>query len=84
MERSLARLEDRAFDVLVVGAGIYGAAIAWDAASRGLSVAIVDRGDIGGGTSSNSLKTVHGGLRSLQRARRLSFSVENRGCTVMA
>jgi glycerol-3-phosphate dehydrogenase len=68
MERSLTRLEDRAFDVLVVGSGIYGAAIAWDAASRGLSVAIVDRGDIGGATSSNSLKTLHGGLRSLQRA----------------
>lgn len=68
MERSPARLHNRTFDVVVVGAGIYGAAIAWDAASRGLSVALVDRGDLGGATSSNSLKTVHGGLRSLQRA----------------
>jgi glycerol-3-phosphate dehydrogenase len=55
------------FDVLVVGAGIYGAAIAWDAAQRGLSVALVDRNDFGGGTSFNNAKTVHGGVRSLQR-----------------
>jgi len=68
MERSLVQLDSRRFDVVVVGAGIYGSAIAWDAASRGLSVAIVDRGDFGGATSANSLKTVHGGLRSLQRA----------------
>ncbi len=68
MERSLEQLDCRRFDLVVVGAGIYGSAIAWDAASRGLSVAIVDRGDFGGATSANSLKTVHGGLRSLQRA----------------
>ncbi len=66
MVRDLRRLADTRFDVLVVGAGVYGAAIAWDAASRGLQVAIVDRGDIGGGTSFNNLKTLHGGLRSLQ------------------
>ena len=51
---------------LVVGAGIYGAMAAWDAALRGLSVALIDRGDFGGGTSFNNLKTLHGGLRSLQ------------------
>ena len=51
-----------------MGAGIYGATIAWEAAHRGLHVALIDRGDFGGGTSFNSLKTVHGGLRSLQRA----------------
>jgi glycerol-3-phosphate dehydrogenase len=65
--RDLRRLADTPFDLLVVGAGIYGATIAWDAALRGLSVAIVDRDDFGGATSANSLKTVHGGLRSLQR-----------------
>ena len=54
------------FDLLVVGAGIYGALAAWDAAQRGLRVALIDRGDFGGGTSFNSLKTLHGGLRSLQ------------------
>lgn len=66
MVRDLRRLADTRFDVLVIGAGIYGVATAWDAAQRGLSVALVDRGDIGGGTSFHSLKTLHGGLRSLQ------------------
>src|SRR5215510_12412545 len=67
MTRNLRQLTDTEFDVLIVGAGIYGATIAWEAAQRGLTVALVDRGDFGGGTSLNSLKTVHGGLRSLQR-----------------
>ena len=66
MVRNLRQLADTTFDVLVVGAGIYGVAAAWDAAQRGLSVAIIDRGDFGSGTSFNNLKTVHGGLRSLQ------------------
>jgi len=66
MVRDLRRLADSVFDVLVIGAGIYGAATAWDAAQRGLSVALIDRGDFGGGTSFNNLKTLHGGLRSLQ------------------
>jgi glycerol-3-phosphate dehydrogenase len=51
-----------------VGGGVSGAAIAWDAALRGLRVALVEAGDFGGGTSWNSLKTIHGGLRHLQRA----------------
>jgi glycerol-3-phosphate dehydrogenase len=67
VRRDLRSLSGTGFDVLVVGAGIYGATIAWEAAQRGLSVALVDRGDFGGATSFNSLKTVHGGLRSLQR-----------------
>jgi glycerol-3-phosphate dehydrogenase len=67
MERDLSRLVATKFDVLVIGAGIYGATIAWDAAQRGLSVAVIDRGDFGGGTSFNNHKTVHGGLRSLQQ-----------------
>ena len=66
MVRDLRQLADTRFDLLVIGAGIYGALVAWDAALRGLSVALVDRGDFGGGASSNSLKTLHGGLRSLQ------------------
>jgi glycerol-3-phosphate dehydrogenase len=68
VQRDPRRLQG-AFDVLVIGAGIYGSAIAWDAAQRGLSVALVDRGDVGGGTSFNNAKTVHGGVRSLQRGR---------------
>jgi glycerol-3-phosphate dehydrogenase len=67
VQRDPGRLADRTFDILVIGAGIYGATIAWDAVSRGLSVAIVDRADFGGATSFHSAKTVHGGLRSLQR-----------------
>lgn len=55
------------YDVAVIGAGIHGAAVAWEAASRGLSIILLDKGDFGCGTSSNSLKTIHGGLRSLQR-----------------
>ena len=67
MTRDLGRLATTRFDVLVVGAGIYGLTVAWDAAQRGLSVAIIDREDFGAATSFNSLKTLHGGLRSLQR-----------------
>jgi glycerol-3-phosphate dehydrogenase len=53
-------------DLLIVGAGIYGAAAAHAASLRGLSVMVVDREDFGAGTSANSLKIAHGGLRYLQ------------------
>lgn len=66
MQRDLRPLADTTFDVVIVGAGIYGAIAAADAARRGLSVALVERGDFGSGTSFNSVKTLHGGLRSLQ------------------
>jgi glycerol-3-phosphate dehydrogenase len=62
---NLERLEREAFDVCVVGGGITGAGVALDAASRGLSVALVDRGDFASGTSSRSSKMVHGGIRYL-------------------
>lgn len=71
MQRDLRRLADSKFDVIVVGAGFYGVTTAWDAAQRGLSVAIIDKGDFGAATSFNNLKTLHGGLRSLQA---LNFS----------
>jgi glycerol-3-phosphate dehydrogenase len=54
------------FDLLVVGGGITGAGVALDAASRGYSVALVERADYASGTSSRSSKLVHGGLRYLQ------------------
>ena len=54
--------------MLVIGGGITGAAAALDAAQRGLSAALVEAGDFGAGTSWNSLRTIHGGLRHLQRA----------------
>jgi glycerol-3-phosphate dehydrogenase len=66
--RDLGALAAREHDVLVIGGGITGAAIAWDAALRGLRVALVEASDFASGTSWNSLKTIHGGLRHLQRA----------------
>ena len=59
--------EQESFDLLILGGGIVGACLAWVAAHRGLSVALVERGQLGGATSANSLRIVHGGLRHLQR-----------------
>lgn len=66
MRRDLNRLASGTYDLLVVGGGIHGLAAAYDAAQRGLTVALVERGDFGGAASFNHLKTVHGGLRYLQ------------------
>lgn len=66
MKRDFAQLADQHFDVLVCGGGIYGAWTAYDAALRGLKVAIVDQGDWASGTSSASSKLIHGGLRYLE------------------
>jgi glycerol-3-phosphate dehydrogenase len=65
-EQAVAAMQDDTFDVVVVGGGITGAGVALDAASRGYSVALVERGDFAQGTSSRSSKMVHGGLRYLQ------------------
>lgn len=54
------------FDVIIVGAGINGAAIARDAAMRGLQVLLVDKGDVSAGTTSWSTRLIHGGLRYLE------------------
>ncbi|MDQ4070224.1 MAG: FAD-dependent oxidoreductase, partial [Actinomycetota bacterium] len=62
---ALGRLAGERFDVLVVGGGITGAGVALDAASRGLRTALVERADFAAGTSSQSSKLVHGGLRYL-------------------
>jgi glycerol-3-phosphate dehydrogenase len=64
--QALAALARDEFDVVVVGGGITGAGVALDAASRGYSVALVERNDYASGTSSRSSKLVHGGLRYLQ------------------
>jgi len=66
MKRDPAELSSREFDLLVIGGGIHGALAAWDATLRGLSVALIERGDFGSATSQNSLKIIHGGLRYLQ------------------
>src|SRR3954470_10464931 len=59
-------LQAEPFDVLVIGGGVTGAGVALDAATRGYSVALVERNDFARGTSSRSSKLVHGGLRYLQ------------------
>jgi glycerol-3-phosphate dehydrogenase len=61
----LAELADRTFDVVVVGAGLTGAGVALDAASRGLRTALIERDDFASGSSAHSAKMLHGGLRHL-------------------
>jgi glycerol-3-phosphate dehydrogenase len=63
--RDLTRFDGNSYDVLVVGGGIHGLACAYEAASRGLHVALIEAGDFGSGASFNHQKTAHGGLRSL-------------------
>jgi len=64
-DEQLERLSGAPFDVLVIGAGAVGAATAWYASLAGARVAVVDRGDVAGATSSASSKLMHGGLRYL-------------------
>lgn len=80
MQRDLRALADDRYDVLVAGGGIYGAALAWEAALRGLHVALVEQADFAAATSANSLKIIHGGLRYLQHGdlRRVRESVRER------
>src|ERR671926_1189821 len=66
MTRDVDRLTGTTFDVLIVGGGVYGLTIAYDAAQRGLSVALIEADDFGSGASFNHLRTIHGGLRYLQ------------------
>lgn len=68
MKRDLNQLSQKDYDLCVVGGGIYGACVAWDATLRGLSVVLIEKGDFAGATSANSLKIIHGGLRYLQHA----------------
>ena len=66
MERNFYALANQKFDLLVCGGGIYGAWVAYDAALRGLRVAIVEQSDWASATSSASSKLIHGGLRYLE------------------
>ncbi|MCU0600001.1 MAG: glycerol-3-phosphate dehydrogenase/oxidase [Desulfobacterales bacterium] len=72
MQRFLEDYSGEIFDVIIVGGGITGAAVAYDAASRGLSVALVEKDDYGWATSAATSKLIHGGLRYLQN---LEFSL---------
>lgn len=80
MKRDLPELAAAEFDLLIVGGGAFGAAAAWDAALRGLHVALIERSDFGGGASAECFKMVHGGIRYLQHAdiRRLRASCAER------
>jgi glycerol-3-phosphate dehydrogenase len=66
MRRDVAALAAETFDLLVLGGGIVGAGVALDARLRGLTTALLDKGDFASGTSSASSKLVHGGLRYLE------------------
>ena len=64
---TLKVLAEEPFDLIVIGGGITGGGIALDAASRGLKVALLEKGDFASGTSSKSTKLIHGGLRYLKQ-----------------
>lgn len=66
-ERAIEALKNEKFDLLVIGGGVNGAGIALDAASRGLTVALIEAHDLASGTSSRSSKLIHGGLRYLEQ-----------------
>jgi glycerol-3-phosphate dehydrogenase len=80
MKRDLEGLAGTAHDLAIVGGGIYGACAAWEAARRGLRVCLLERGDFGHATSSNSLRVVHGGLRYIQHGdlKRMRDSIRER------
>ncbi len=77
MLRNAALLTQKTFDLAILGGGILGAGIARDAALRGLSVALVEKADFAGGTSSRSTKLAHGGLRYLEQ---LAFGLVAESC----
>ncbi|MUH37778.1 glycerol-3-phosphate dehydrogenase/oxidase [Zobellia amurskyensis] len=65
--KTIQELTNDTYDLVVIGGGITGGGIALDAASRGLKVALVEKGDFASGTSSKSTKLIHGGLRYLKQ-----------------
>ena len=67
MQRDLQRLATATFHAIVAGGGVYGLTIAHELARRGMTVCLVERDDFAAGTSFNSLKTLHGGIRELQQ-----------------
>jgi len=66
MRRDLLRLANETFDLLIIGGGVTGACVARDAALRGLSVALIEKGDFASATSAHNSKLIHGGLRYLR------------------
>ncbi|MDP3921360.1 MAG: glycerol-3-phosphate dehydrogenase/oxidase [Candidatus Omnitrophota bacterium] len=80
MKRTVSDLTTKEYDLLIVGGGIYGAVAAWEATSRGLSVALIDKADFGGEMSAESQRIIHGGLRYFQHGdlRRVRSSIKER------
>lgn len=66
LKRDLSVLNNKNYDLVIVGGGIFGLCSAWEAALQGLSVAVVDKGDFSHATSANHFKMAHGGIRYLQ------------------
>ncbi|NIM98082.1 MAG: FAD-dependent oxidoreductase [candidate division Zixibacteria bacterium] len=66
MKRDLSTLVQREYDLAIIGGGIFGVCAGWDAALRGLSVAIIEKKDFCHASSANHLRMVHGGIRYLQ------------------
>ena len=66
MLRDIKLLTEREYDLVIIGGGIFAACAAWDATLRGLSVALIEKQDFCSGSSANSLKFIHGGIRYLQ------------------
>ena len=65
MERFIDNYKDKEFDLIIIGGGITGATVAYEAASRGISVALLEKSDFGAATSAATSKMIHGGLRYL-------------------
>ena len=66
IDRQPEAFTEDAYDLVIVGGGVYGATLLYEAARRGLRALLLEKGDFGGGVSANSLRIVHGGLRYLQ------------------
>ncbi len=80
MKRDLTKFANTEFDLLIIGGGIHGAALLWQAAQMQLSVGLIEMGDFSQATSANSQKIIHGGLRYLQQfdIRRIRQSILSR------
>jgi glycerol-3-phosphate dehydrogenase len=70
----------REFDIAIIGGGIHGVSLLRQAALRGLSACLCEAGDFGGGTSWNTLRILHGGLRYLQSMNLGRFLRDDREC----
>lgn len=80
MKREIDKLKNSEFDVMIIGGGIHGATIAYEASRLGFKTALIEKFDFGSQTSANSLKVLHGGLRYLQHAnfKRMRESIYSR------